>query len=50
VLPEGKYESAILAVAHKEFEGLTLRSLVTENGVVFDVKGLLEKGIADARL
>jgi UDP-N-acetyl-D-galactosamine dehydrogenase len=49
-LPQGNYESAILAVSHNEFKGLNIRSLLIENGVLFDVKGLLEKGIADARL
>jgi UDP-N-acetyl-D-galactosamine dehydrogenase len=49
-LPSLKFESAILAVSHNEFAGLNIRSLLIENGVLFDVKGLLEKGIADARL
>jgi UDP-N-acetyl-D-galactosamine dehydrogenase len=49
-MPSGNYESAILAVSHNEFKGLDIRSLLIENGVLFDVKGLLEKGIADARL
>jgi UDP-N-acetyl-D-galactosamine dehydrogenase len=46
----GNYESAIIAVSHNEFNGIDIRSLLIENGVLFDVKGLLEKGIADARL
>jgi len=49
-LPTGKFEAAILAVSHNEFVGLDLRSLLVENGVLFDVKGLLPKGVADARL
>jgi UDP-N-acetyl-D-galactosamine dehydrogenase len=49
-LPTGNYESVILAVSHNEFKGLNIRSLLIDNGVLFDVKGLLEKGIADARL
>lgn len=49
-LPDGKFEAAILAVAHNEFKQLTIRDLVIDNGIVFDVKGFLEKGIADARL
>lgn len=48
--PSGTFESAILAVSHNEFKGVNIRSLLIENGVLFDVKGLLEKGIADARL
>lgn len=49
-LPDGKFEAAILAVAHNEFKQLMIRDLVIDNGIVFDVKGFLEKGIADARL
>jgi UDP-N-acetyl-D-galactosamine dehydrogenase len=49
-LPSGAFEAAILAVSHKEFLGLNIRSLLLQNGVLFDVKGLLPKGIADARL
>lgn len=49
-LPEGKFEAAILAVSHNEFKGLNIRDIVIENGVVFDVKGFFNKGVADARL
>ena len=49
-LPEGQFESAILAVSHNEFKDLDIKSLVISNGVIFDVKGLLPKGLADARL
>jgi UDP-N-acetyl-D-galactosamine dehydrogenase len=49
-LPNQKFEAAILAVSHNEFKELSVRELVLENGVIFDVKGLLEKGISDARL
>ena len=44
-----KYSAAILAVAHKEFSNLNIRDLVG-NGVVFDVKGVLNKEMVDARL
>ncbi|MEQ9376709.1 MAG: nucleotide sugar dehydrogenase [Imperialibacter sp.] len=49
-LPEGKFDAVILAVAHKEFAQLDIRSLVTENGVVYDVKGILPKEVIDGRL
>jgi UDP-N-acetyl-D-galactosamine dehydrogenase len=49
-LPEGHFEAAILAVSHNEFKDLDIINLVIKNGVVFDVKGLLPKGLADARL
>lgn len=50
-LPAGKtYDAAILGVAHKEFLSLDIRSLVKENGVVYDVKGILPRDVVDARL
>ena len=48
-LPQGHYSAAILAVAHKEFLALDLRSFVP-NGIVYDVKGILPKEIIDSRL
>lgn len=47
--PDGKYAAVILAVAHKEFLDLDIRSL-SPNGVIFDVKGMLPKNIIDSRL
>jgi len=47
--PKGDYAAIILAVAHKEFLNMDIRSL-TPNGVVFDVKGILPKNIIDSRL
>ncbi len=49
-LPEGKFDAVILAVAHKEFAGLNIRSLVADKGVVYDVKGILPKASVDGRL
>jgi UDP-N-acetyl-D-galactosamine dehydrogenase len=48
-LPKTQYSGAILAVAHKEFANLNIRGLVGD-GVVFDVKGVLNKEMVDARL
>jgi UDP-N-acetyl-D-galactosamine dehydrogenase len=48
-LPNGNYAAVILAVAHKEFLDLDIRSL-TPRGIVFDVKGILSKNIIDSRL
>ena len=42
------YSAVILAVAHKEFKDLDLRS--SRERVIYDVKGVLEKGSVDARL
>jgi UDP-N-acetyl-D-galactosamine dehydrogenase len=43
------YAAVILAVAHKKFLDINIRSL-TPNGVIYDVKGFLPKNIIDARL
>ena len=48
-LPEGKFDAIVLAVAHQEFLKLHLRSMLKENGVLYDVKGILKEGV-DARL
>lgn len=48
-LPQGHYAAVIMAVAHKEFLTLDIRS-ITPNGVVYDVKGMLPKQIIDSRL
>ena len=49
-LPEDRYDAVILAVAHKEFLRLDVRSLVKEGGVIYDVKGVLPRDLVDARL
>lgn len=47
----GQYDVVILAVAHKEFISLDIRSfLKNENGVVYDVKGILNREVIDGRL
>ena len=47
---EGHYDTAILAVAHREFAGIDLKPLLKDNHVVFDVKGFLPRADVDARL
>lgn len=42
-LPHQKYQAIVLAVPHKEFDGLDIESLLCENGVVYDVKGTLAR-------
>ena len=49
-IPTGKYDSAIMAVAHKEFNGLDVISMLKENHVIFDVKGTMKKDDVDGRL
>lgn len=41
--PFKKFEAVILAVPHKEFENINIKNLLTENGIIYDVKGMLEK-------
>jgi UDP-N-acetyl-D-galactosamine dehydrogenase len=48
-IPSGQFAAVILAVAHKEFLELDVRSFAP-NGVVYDVKGILPKEIIDSRL
>ena len=49
-IPADKFDAVILAVAHREFQGVDVRSLVREGGVVYDVKGVLDRDQVDARL
>lgn len=43
------FDAIILTVAHKEFLDLDLNQYLKDNGVVYDVKGVLESGV-DAKL
>lgn len=45
-----KFDAVILAVAHNQFKELDVKSLVVDNGVVYDVKGILDRTIIDGRL
>lgn len=49
-LPTKKYDAVILAVSHKEFANLDLRSIGQEACVYYDVKGFFNKSDVDARL
>lgn len=44
------YDAIVLAVSHKEFLNFNLSSLMSDIGVIFDVKSLFPKHISDARL
>ena len=46
----GAYDAVVLAVAHDAFRELDVAALKGENGVIFDVKALLDKKIVDGRL
>lgn len=45
---ESKFDTIVLGVAHKEFVDLNLAPLLNENGVVYDVKGVLKN--SDSKL
>ena len=45
-----KFDAVILAVAYNQFKELNIKSLVVDNGVVYDVKGILDRTIIDGRL
>ena len=47
--PDGQFDAVILAVAHKEFLKIDVRSFV-KKGIIYDVKGILPKKIVDSRL
>lgn len=52
-LPESEqkpFNAVVVAVGHNEFRGIDPRSLLTSDGVVFDVKGIFEKNAIDGRL
>ncbi len=49
----GSYDAIILAVAHKEFRAMSaedIQALGKSQCVIFDVKGVLDRGIVDGRL
>ena len=45
-----KFDAAIAAVAHREFEGLNITSVLKPKHVIFDVKATLPREIIDGRL
>jgi UDP-N-acetyl-D-galactosamine dehydrogenase len=47
-IPQEKYDAIILTVAHKQFIDLDLKNHLKENGIIYDVKGILEE--CDSRL
>lgn len=49
---KGNFDAVILAVAHNEFQNINLRDFLKdkEKGVVYDVKGVVNRSQIDARL
>lgn len=48
--PGERYDAVILGVAHRQFTELDVKGLVKEGGVIYDVKGILDRTIVDGRL
>ena len=48
-LGEG-YDAIVLTVAHAEFLGLPFANLKAKDGIIFDIKSVLDKSLVDARL
>lgn len=49
-ISEEDYQALVIAVAHKKFATIDLKTLVRNNGVIYDVKGVLNIDSVDARL
>lgn len=47
-----RFDAVILCVAHRQFNNINIRELLADpvNGVVYDVKGILDRTIIDGRL
>ena len=45
-----KFEAVILAVGHSQFADLDVQEYVNAPGIIYDVKGFLQRGVADGRL
>ncbi|MBQ4915636.1 nucleotide sugar dehydrogenase [Maribacter sp. MMG018] len=48
-IPDQKFDAVVLTVAHKEFLNLDLKNLLNDQGVIYDVKGILDANV-DGRL
>jgi UDP-N-acetyl-D-galactosamine dehydrogenase len=48
-MPHQKFDALVLGVAHQEFLNLDLSQLQNNNSLLYDVKGVLGKGV-DGRL
>ena len=44
------YDAIVLTVAHQEFLGLQFASMKQADGIIFDIKSVLDKSLVDARL
>ncbi|MES2382049.1 MAG: nucleotide sugar dehydrogenase [Bacteroidota bacterium] len=49
-LANNHYQAVIHAVSHTEFQAINIKNLLSENGVIYDVKSVLPKEMVDGRL
>lgn len=49
-IPDEKFDAIVLTVAHKEFLSIDFKSLLKNDGVLYDVKGILKKEDTHGRL
>lgn len=49
-LPKDKFDAIVLAVAHNEFLKLDIKNMIKQDGIIYDVKGLLKSNMVDGRL
>ena len=45
-----QYDAIILAVPHKQFGKINWRKMLNKDGVLYDVKSMLDKESSDGRL
>ncbi len=44
-LPKGTFDAIVLTVAHKKYLDLNLKSLLSPNGILYDVKGIIKENV-----
>ncbi|MEX0291103.1 MAG: nucleotide sugar dehydrogenase [Flavobacteriaceae bacterium] len=49
-LPGEAFDAVVLAVAHREFLNIDFSSILKENGILYDVKGILSNDVVSGRL
>jgi UDP-N-acetyl-D-galactosamine dehydrogenase len=49
-MPTDKFDAVILAVSHKEFLNMDLKSMLNDESVLYDVKGFFDSKIVDGKL
>jgi len=47
---DGQYKAVVMAVCHKEFDSLDWANLKSDNAIVYDIKGRLDKKLITKRL